>query len=105
MEPKTPIELNEGERAELEEGQSLYEMTKTRGFTILKKRLEDLAFHSWIDPREAPDKEAFLWRELNAFHAANNARELLEWLQGQISKSEYLEKKKSGELKIKSMKI
>lgn len=105
MDTRQQVVLNEGERTDLEEGQSLYEMTKTRGFEILKKRLEDLAFHSWIDPREAPDKEAFMWRELNAFHAANNARELLEWIKEQISKSEYLEKKKSGELKIRPMTI
>lgn len=105
MEQNKPIILNEGERAELEQGQSLFEMTRTRGFEILKKRLEDLAFHSWIDPREAPDKESFLWRELNGFHAANNARELLEWIQEQISKADYLEKKKNGELKVRPMKI
>ena len=105
MEPNKQVILNDIERKELEEGQAIYEMTKSRGFQIYKKRLEDLAFHSWIDPREAPDKEAYLWRELNGFHAANNAREALEWFQEQISKADYLEKKKSGELKIRPMKI
>lgn len=95
--------LNEPEQQELRIGQELYEMTKTAGFKHLKQKLEDAAFHSWIDPREidAPNglsKAEWEWRELNGFHAANNARELMEWIQSMISRSEYLEKKKSGEI-------
>lgn len=103
MDTKQPIVLNEGENQELEEGQALYEMTKLRGFQILKKRLEDLGFHSWIDPRDSKSKEEWMWKEEIAWAGANNARELLEWIQEQISRSEYLEKKKSGELKIRPM--
>ena len=80
-------------------------MTKTEGFTVLREKLEALAFHSWVDPRETPNKEEFLWRELNGFHAANNAKELLEWIQQSISKAEYLEKKRRGDLDVKSFKI
>ena len=105
MEPKQPIVLNEGEKAELEEGQALYEMTKTRGFQVLKKRLEDLGFHSWIDPRDSNSKEEWMWKETIAWASANNASELLEWIAKSISQSEYLEKKKSGELKIRPMTI
>lgn len=89
-------------------GQNLFEMTKTPGFQNLKKKLESMAFHSWIDPREieGPNaKKEWEWRELNGFHAANNAKELLEWIQQSISKAEYLEKKKRGEINTRSLRI
>lgn len=97
--------LNDVEEKELREGQNLYELTKTPGFLLLKSKLEDMAFHSWVDPRETDNKDDYLWRELNGFHAANNARELLEWIQETISRSEYLEKKKKGEIKTERMTI
>lgn len=100
------LNLNHEEERELREGQALYELTKSSGFEYLKARLEDVAFHSWVDPREIEGPEAkkeWEWRELNAFHAANNARELLEWIQTRISRSEYLEKKKLGEIKVERM--
>lgn len=101
--------LNEVEEAELRDGQYIYEMTKTPGFKILLQKLEDVAYHSWVDPREIEGdnpKAVWEWRELNAFHAANNARELIEWIQKSISQSEYLEKKKSGEIPgVERMKI
>lgn len=97
--------LNEGELRELNEGQALYEMTKTAGFKVLEQWLIDLGYHSWIDPREAPNKEEWEWRELNGFHAATAAKELLERIQKAISRSEMLEKKKRGELQVRPMKI
>ena len=45
------------------------------------------------------------WRELNAFHAANNAKELLETIDRLISRAEFLGKIKSGEEKERSFKI
>ena len=54
-----------------------------------------MAFHSWVDPREIEGdnpEQIWKWRELNAFHAANNAGELLERIQKAISQSEYYEK-------------
>ncbi len=102
------LNLNPQEEDELREGQALYELTKTSGFELLRRRLEDMAFHSWVDPREIEGPEAekeWKWRELNAFHAANNARELLEWIQTAISRGEYLEKKKLGEIKVERMQI
>lgn len=97
--------LNPQEEEELRMGQDLYEMVKTPGFQHLKKMFEDQAYHSWVDPRETNNEKEFLWRELNAFHAANNAREVLEWIAKAISTSEYLEKKKNGQIKNQSMKI
>lgn len=99
------VTLPEPEQQELREGQALYEMTQTEGFKILRTKLEDLAFHSWVDPREVEDKVKWEWRELNGFHAANAAREMLEFIQQKISRSEYLHKKKAGEISVRPMKI
>lgn len=98
-ETKIDINLSREEEKEMQDGQALYEMTQTSGFKVLQEKLDDLAYHSWVDPREAPSKEEWEWRELNGFHAANTARELLEWVSKAISNSEYLEKKKKGEIK------
>ena len=98
-------ELNAEERKEMQDGQALYEITQSNGFKVIKDKLEVAAFHSWVDPREADSKTEWEWRELNAFHAANNARELLEWIQQMISRSEYLDKKQKGELQVHSMRV
>ncbi len=102
--------LNEEEEKELREGQALYEMTQTPGFDIVLKKYEQLAFHSWIDPRTIDakgglSKQEWEWRELNGFHAANAAAEMLDWIKQSISRSEYLSKKKNGEIDVKRMKV
>jgi hypothetical protein len=97
--------LNKEEEQDLAAGQALYEMTKSAGWKVVEGWLQDAAFHSWVDPRETNNKEEWQWRELNAFHAANNARELLERVQKAISQSEYLEKIKSGEVSRRRMVI
>jgi hypothetical protein len=100
--------LSEVEAKEKADGQFLFEMTQTPGFDVLKGQLESMAFHSWIDPREieGPDaKKEWEWRELNGFHAANNAKELLNWIQQSISRAEYLEKKKRGDIGVRSLAI
>lgn len=107
---KTPQQLNEQEEKELRDGQSLYEMVKSSsGWQIVKTMLEDMAFHTWIDPREiegaADSQKEWMWRELNAFHAANNAKEILDTINKLISRSEYLEKVKNGEIVRQRMKI
>jgi hypothetical protein len=105
MEPNKTVELKEEEKRELNDGQTLYELTKHPGFDVIRRYFEELAFHSWIDPRETQNKEDYLWRELNGFHAANNAREFLEWLKEKINRADYLDKKRLGELKVVPMKI
>lgn len=105
---KKKVILTDEEVAEKNMGQDLFEMTHTQGFQILKDKLESMAFHSWIDPREIEGtnaKKEWEWRELNAFHAANNAKELLAWIQQMISRAEYLEKKRRGELSVKPFTI
>lgn len=93
------------EEQDLRMGQELYEVTQMSGFQTIKGWLEDMAIHSWVDPRETNNREEWEWRELNAFHAANNARELLERIQKAVSQSEYLAKIKSGEISRRSMKL
>ena len=108
MEPNQAVKenpLHAQEEEELRAGQEIYEMTQTAGWGRVKKLLEDLAYHSWVDPREVTDKEQWEWRELNAFHASNNAKELLDKIARAVSDSEYLAKVKAGEIQRKSMKI
>lgn len=101
-----PQPLNNEEERELREGQMLYEMDKSSsGWQVVKKWLEDMAFHSWVDPRDCDSKEQWDWRELNAFHASNNAREILENISKAVSRSEYLEKVKNGEIDRRKMRI
>jgi len=98
--------LNEEEIKELEAGRALYEMEKSSsGWKIVKSMLEGMAFHSWVDPRQTENKEQWEWQELNAFHAANNAKEILENIEKSISRSEYLDKVRIGEIQRKSMAI
>ena len=98
--------INEQEEKELAEGQALYEMDKNNpGWQIVKRWLSDAAYHSWVDPRQTKSKEAWEWQELNAFHASNNAKEVLEEIAKSTSRAEYLDKVKNGEIQRKSMKI
>jgi len=98
--------LNRQEERELAEGQALYEMDKSNpGWQIIKRWLSDAAFHSWVDPRTTKNKKDWEWQELNAFHASNNAKEILEEIAKAVSQAEYLDKVKSGEIQKKSMKI
>ena len=96
--------LNPGEVQELTDGQALYEMEKNNvGWQIVKSWLDGMAFHSWVDPREATSKKDWEWRELNAFHAASMAKEILENIEKADSRAEYLDKVKSGEIDRKKM--
>lgn len=105
MENQVKVELTKQEEQELQDGQALYEMTKTAGYQVIKQKLEELSFHSWVDPRETTNEKEWMWREMVAWAGANVARELVEWITKIISTSEYLEKKKKGEIKVKSMRI
>lgn len=94
------------EQIERSEGQWLYEMTQTPGYKVLLEKFNELQFHTWVDPRtiDGPDsKKQWEWQELNAFHASNNVKELLEWIASKINRAEYLEKKKRGELDVRSL--
>lgn len=100
------VQLNEQEVVELEKGRQLYEMVASNpGWKIVREILETAAYHTWVDPRTTATKEEWDWQELNAFHASNNAKELLESIAEMISRSEYLDKVKNGEIQRKSMTI
>ena len=103
---KDKVELQDEEVKELSEGRALYEMVQSNlGWKVIQGWLEGMAYHSWVDPREADNKEAWEWRELNAFHAANASKEILENINKSISRSEYLDKIRTGEIQRKSMVI
>lgn len=103
---KNIIQLNQGEEAELRDCQSLYEMEKSSsGWQIVKKWLEDMAFHSWIDPRTCVSEEDWKWKEMNAFAAATVAKEILEDIAVASNRADYLEKVKSGEISRKKLTI
>lgn len=97
--------LSAGELEELRDGQSLYETTQTAGWQVLKRILENLAYHSWIDPRDCKSKKEWDWQELNAFHAANNAKELVETIEKAVERADYLDKVKKGLIQEKRMRI
>lgn len=105
----TTQELSIEEEKEMREGMALNEMVRGAGWQVVKGMLEDMAFHTWIDPRSiegaADSQKEWMWRELNAFHAANNAKEIIESISKLISRSEYLQKVKLGEINRQKMRI
>lgn len=101
-EEKKGRELAPEEEKDYREGMALYEMDQTNpGWAVIKKILEEFAFHTWVDPRATESRAEWEWKELNAFHAANNARELIDLIQTKISRADYLGKVKSGEIEVK----
>ena len=107
---KVEVILTPEEEKELREGQELYELTQSAGWKVIERWLQDRAFHSWVDPRtiDTPNgssKDEWIWRELNAFHSADVAKQLLEEIQKSIGNAEYLNKVKSGEIKKRNFKI
>ena len=97
-------ELTLEEEQEFRDGSALYEMTQGLGWQVVKRILENLAYHSWTDPR-GMNKEEWEFAELNSFHAANNAKELLETMERLISRADALGKIKSGETKRRNMRF
>jgi len=98
-------DLTPEERKELREGQALLETTKTSGWEVIKRMLENRAYHSWVDPRETNSEKEWMWRELNLYHNSQVAVQLLEDIQKSIDKAEYISKVASGELDQRHMKI
>lgn len=98
--------LSEEENKELREGQSLYEMDQSSpGWQVVKGWLEDRAFHSWVDPRETKSKEEWEWQELNAFHSADVAKQLLIDIERAVERADYLDKVAKGEIEEKRMRF
>jgi len=97
--------LTAGELEELRDGQSLYEVTQTAGWQVLKRWLEDRTYHSWIDPREADSEKEWMWRELNAFHSSDVAKQILLDIERAVERADYLDKVKKGLIQEKPMRI
>ena len=105
MEEKKQQELTPEEEKELRDGGSLYEMTQTAGWQKVRQMLEDRAYHSWVDPRNTTSEKEWVWQELNLFHSADAAKQLLEDIEKAISRADYLAKVKSGEIERKTMRF
>jgi hypothetical protein len=103
-EQEIKIRLNEQEDIELSEGRALDEMTKTRGFQILRTWLEQRV-RTHADPRECASETEWKFKELNAFWSGMLAQELLDNIFEKISRSEYLDKVKKGEVERGRMRI
>jgi hypothetical protein len=103
------IVLTQEEQKELQNGRALYEMTQTAGWKIVEQMFTDAMVHTWVDPRtiEGPEAEKeWKWKELQAFFAANQAKEVLEAITKIINQGQYMEAKQRGEIaQAKAMRI
>ncbi len=91
-------ELTIEEERKMQDGFAIEEMTRSAGWAIVRDILDRAANHTWVDPRGMP-KEEWEFAELNAFHASNNAKELLEGLSQLVTEAHELQKIKLGETK------
>jgi len=98
-------DLSPEELEKVRDGGDLAVLIETPGWQVLKKKLEELAYHSWSDPREINSLKDWSYRELNAFYAANNAKELLQFIEDKIAEADYLAKVKSGEIQTRAMRL
>lgn len=106
-EEKKGRELTSDEKKEMMEGFWLEEMVNTSGWkNVAFKWLETRAYHSWTDPRETISEKEWLWRELNAFYSADNAKTFMNSVQEAITRAHYLKDIELGNIiDIKKMKI
>lgn len=101
-----PQELTPQEKLRVEEGHKLQVLKESEGWQVVEKWLKDRAYHSWANPRDFRDPKEWEWAELNAFHSADVAKQILQDIDKAISDAEYLVKKQQGELednKFRSM--
>jgi hypothetical protein len=73
-------------------------MKESQGWQVVDKWLRDRAYHSWVDPRNFKRKEEWDWAELNAYHSAEVARDIIHSVEDLIAQAEQLRKKERGEL-------
>lgn len=105
-EQKKGRELNDDEAKEMRYGFDLEETTKTAGWKTIEEMFKERAFHSWTDPRETNSEKEWMWRELNAFHSADIAKQFLTDIQNAINRAHYLHGIQTGEIvEGKRMKI
>jgi hypothetical protein len=94
------MELNQQEQDRVFKGEALAQLKSHKGWEILEQWLKDRAHHSWVNPR-GMKKEDWEWAELNAYHSAEVAKQMLDDVEKSISDADYLRKKERGELKDK----
>lgn len=90
--------LTREELDEVRAGQDLHEMTQSAGWKVFQGWLEDRAHHSWVDPKGTNAKDEWVWQELNAFHSADVARQLIEDVNTAVNRSLYLGDVASGKV-------
>ena len=98
-------ELNEEEAIKFREGMAVKEMMATQGWKVLEGWLKSRAFHSWVDPREAKSEEQWLWQEMNAFHSADVAKQILFDLKQLVEVADQLEDIRLGRKQPKTMRV
>jgi len=97
--------LTEDETKEMKMGFDLEEMTRTAGWKTVSTWLEDRAHHTWMDPR-GMEKAEWEWAELNAFHSADVAKQMIIDVQDLVTRAHYLHSVNIGEVKeYKKMKL
>lgn len=90
--------LTDAEERKMQDGFAVEEMTKGAGWAIVKDILDSVQTHTWVSP-VGLNKEEWEFAELNAFHRANNAKELIDSLNQLILDSHELQRLKLGETK------
>lgn len=93
-----PQELSQEEIRQVTQGEALQSMRESQGWKVVEEWLRNRAHHSWADPRDFKKKEEWEWAELNAFHSANVAKQIIDDIEGAIADAEYLRKKERGEV-------
>lgn len=90
--------LTKSEEQALEQANQVWAMAESKGWQdYLLPHLEVKAKNSWLDPRQTKDKEAFFYNYGIAWAMAQSAKEIVDFVEGQIALAKSLEKKKKGE--------
>ncbi len=101
MEPtneKKGRDLIAEEKEEVRRGQELYAITQMPGWKIIEGMLSERAYHSWTDPRETSSEKEWMWRELNAFHSADVAKQIIESIRSMVARADYLKDVEVGNI-------
>ena len=104
-ENKVGRDLTPEEEKEWRDGMALQEMVAGEGWKVVRKWLEDRAYHSWTNPLETNNEKEWMWRELNLFHNAMVAKQLLEDIEKAVAQTDYLSKVRDGTISSRRMRI
>ena len=91
--------LTKGQKEAAKQGDLLREMVKTPGWEeVLKPHLENLIYHSWLDPQGVKDKDKFFYEYAVTWAKAESAQQIIDWVNGMVSQAEELRKIEKGEI-------